>query len=136
MAVREVERTDFQAPFALSMVICDAVHLYPSTGTAGSQRQSADNDLISLDQSNARTRSPMSPPPLRKQMASASALRILAVLLFGPPQRNVTDTRGSFERTILILFFRRFRHSARSQPPPFGTQFQCACPLRRTASRL
>jgi hypothetical protein len=34
MAVREEERTDFQAPFALSMIICDAVHLDPATGKA------------------------------------------------------------------------------------------------------
>src|SRR5438874_8924488 len=34
MAVREVERTDFQAPFALSMIVCNAIHLDPSTGKA------------------------------------------------------------------------------------------------------
>ncbi len=34
MAVREEEKTDSQAPFALSMIICDAVHLDPGTGKA------------------------------------------------------------------------------------------------------
>jgi hypothetical protein len=34
MAVRGEERSDFQAPFALSMIICDAVHLDPGTGKA------------------------------------------------------------------------------------------------------
>jgi len=34
MAGGEQERTDFQAPFALSMMICDAVHIDPGTGKA------------------------------------------------------------------------------------------------------
>jgi hypothetical protein len=34
MAVREEEKTDSHAPFALSMIICDAVHLDPSTEKA------------------------------------------------------------------------------------------------------
>src|SRR3954447_5978425 len=34
MAGEEQERTDSQAPFALSMIICDAVHVDPGTGKA------------------------------------------------------------------------------------------------------
>jgi hypothetical protein len=34
MTVREEETTDFQTSYALSMIICDAVHLDPGTGKA------------------------------------------------------------------------------------------------------
>ena len=34
MAGGEQERTETQAPFALSMIICDAVHIDPGTGKA------------------------------------------------------------------------------------------------------